>query len=119
MFDKQKFTKERFSPIKGLFFLAVATLFFFVVGNLVMFLWNAILPHAIEAKPINFWQAIGLFLLFRILFGGLRYSFFGGKSGRRRSHRKKWKEKWINMDPEERAQFKQKWKDYCDRKNQK
>ena len=90
---------------KFMFFAAMAIVFVFAVGNIVMFLWNWILPDAIGASEITFWKAIGLFVLTRILFGGF-------KSGSRRGHRygRKWKEKWRNMSEEERADFKQNWK---------
>ena len=57
-------------PVKGLFFLALAALFLFVLGQVIMFLWNNILAEVTGVKTLNFWQAIGLFVLARILFGG-------------------------------------------------
>lgn len=48
--------------------------FALVMGYLVMWLWNAILPDVLGVRSINYWQAIGILALSRILFGG-----FGGK----------------------------------------
>lgn len=80
----------------------------FIVGGvlivvlclLVMTLWNAILPAITGVKTIDFWQAAGLLLLCRILFGGLgiRPEMFG--KARRRMH-----ERWMQMTPEERDEF--------------
>ena len=95
----------RFGIAKFIFFAAMAVLFVFAVGNIVMYLWNWILPDAIGANEITFWKAIGLFVLTRILFGG-----FKSGRGRRRRHARKWKEKWMSLSEEERAEFKEKFK---------
>ncbi|GJM33264.1 MAG: hypothetical protein DHS20C18_22650 [Saprospiraceae bacterium] len=80
-------------------------------GYIVMFLWNAILPEVVGAQPLSFWQAVGLLILSRILFGSFRYGPRGGYGGGPR--RKYWKEKWMDMSEEERAEFKSKWKERC------
>jgi len=92
---------------KGIFFAALTIVFVFAVGNIVMYLWNWILPDAIGAKEITFWKAVGLFVLTRILFGGFKSR---GRNSRRRK-RGRWKEKWMNMSSEERSEFKQNWKE--------
>ena len=46
-------------------------LFIFVGGEVVMHLWNWLLPPLFGLKTLGFWQALGLLLLCRILFGGL------------------------------------------------
>jgi len=96
----------RFGFAKAIFFAAMAIVFVFAVGYIVMYLWNWILPDAIGANEITFWKAIGLFVLTRILFGG----FKSGRSGHRRRKGREWKEKWMNLSEEERSEFKQKWK---------
>src|SRR5947209_6252570 len=53
--------------------------------GIVMLLWNSILPAVLHAGMITFWQAAGLLLLARILFGGMkgrRYRMAGGCQGR-------------------------------------
>jgi Ca2+/H+ antiporter, TMEM165/GDT1 family len=89
-------------------------LFIFAVivplGFIIMALWNNILAVVIPVTVINFWQALGLFLLSRILFGG-----FPGKPGwaghsRRRHEMEEMRAKWFNLSPEEKMQFKQGWK---------
>jgi Ca2+/H+ antiporter, TMEM165/GDT1 family len=82
-----------------------------VFGLVVMSLWNAILPVVLGVKVITFWQALGILLLSKILFGG-----FGG--GRHRGWRNKgrWiemKDKFAGMTPEEREKFKAEWKNKC------
>lgn len=81
---------------------------------IVMLLWNAILPSVLHVTVIDFWQAMGILVLSKILFGGFR----GGGGGFRGSmHNKaKWKamqEKMAAMTPEEREQFKSEWRSRC------
>jgi hypothetical protein len=74
----------------------------------VMLLWNALIPDIFGLAVINFWQALGLLVLSRILFG----NGFGGKMGHGRHHRfggefekNAIREKWMKMTPEERKEF--------------
>ena len=112
MFKNNNSNKHIPRPIKGLFFLAMLALFFFVLGNVIMYLWNEILAEATGVKTLNFWEAIGLFILIRILFGGFR---FGPRHGGWQRSRKHWRGKWMNMSDEERAEFKSKWKKRCNK----
>jgi Ca2+/H+ antiporter, TMEM165/GDT1 family len=91
-------------PMIIFFGLVFLTAFTFIV----MLLWNAILPDVLNAKPINFWQSLGLLALAKILFGG-----FGGWGHKKRYWRERMQEKWQHMTPEEREKFKQEWKDRC------
>jgi hypothetical protein len=77
-------------------------------GWLVMALWNAVLVEALGTKPLGYWQALGLLLLCRILFGnwGPRRMGPPGAPGAMR-------EKWGSMSPEQRARFKEHWKARC------
>lgn len=114
MFDK-RFKRKKFHPIKILFFVGMFALFVAAVGAVVMFLWNAIIPDVTGWKPLTYWQALGLLILFKILFGGL------GKGGRphwrdKHKRKKEWKQKWMNMSSEEKAEMKEKWKSYCNRR---
>jgi hypothetical protein len=82
--------------------LVIGVVLVAVLGLLVMSLWNALLPAIIGVKSIGFWQALGLLVLCRILFGGLgfRPGMFGMGRERRRMH-----ERWMQMTPEQREQF--------------
>lgn len=73
-----------------------------VLSLLVMSLWNALLPVVFGVKSIGFWQALGMLVLCRILFGGLglRPGMFGMARDHRRMH-----ERWMQMTPEQREQF--------------
>ena len=72
------------------------------LGFVVMSLWNALLPGIVAVRAISFWQALGLLVLSRILFGGFRPYRGGGPHWRRRMM-----ERWEQMTPEERDKFKQ------------
>src|ERR1700752_3348636 len=48
-------------------------LFIFVGGEVVMHLWNWLLPPLFGWRTLGFWQALGLLAPCRILFGGLRH----------------------------------------------
>jgi hypothetical protein len=80
--------------------VVVAALALGVVGFVVMSLWNWLAPAAFGGHLIGFWQAIGLFVLARVLVGGLRRGGSGGGHWRRRTA-----ERWAAMSDEERARF--------------
>lgn len=77
-----------FAPIA----IVGAALFVFIGGEIVKLLWNGLLPPLFGFPQVTFWQALGLLVLCRILFGGL--GRHGG--GPRMTDR---------MTPEERERF--------------
>ena len=76
-------------------------LFILIGGELVMHLWNWLLPPLFGWRQINFWQAFGLLALCRILFGGV------GVRGRHRYDGRRMAGRWEKMTPEEREKFRQ------------
>jgi hypothetical protein len=38
-----------------------------------MSLWNCLLPEILGVKSITFWQAMGILILSKILFGGFHF----------------------------------------------
>ncbi|MGO8857385.1 MAG: hypothetical protein ACLQO1_16995 [Steroidobacteraceae bacterium] len=93
---------KRFWIFRGLKMLIFAALAIIVLGYVVMALWNAVLPAVTGLHTITFVQAIGLLVLSRILFGGLR-----GR-GRRSWHwRARMQARWQKMTPEERERFRE------------
>jgi hypothetical protein len=77
-------------------------IFTWIGGEVVMLLWNWLAPALFGLRQVTFWQALGLLALCRILFGGLGLS--GGASGR---SRRRMRERWEHMTPEERERFRQ------------
>lgn len=79
-----------------------------LIGWVVMLLWNNVLAAVTSVKIITYWQALGLLLLSKILFGGLNK--WGGKH---KAWSNEMKEKWHHMSAEEKEQFKQEWRSKC------
>jgi hypothetical protein len=77
-----------------------------LAGFAVMLLWNALLPDILFVNTITFWQALGIFLLCKILFG-----FGRGGGGGRGWMRHRMEEKFKHMTPEQKEAFKQKMRD--------
>ena len=70
-------------------------------GELVKWLWNALLPGLFSFPRIGFWQALGLLALCRILFGGLGVRTRAGSGWRDRMEARQ----FLSMTPEERERF--------------
>ncbi|WP_299161450.1 hypothetical protein [uncultured Tenacibaculum sp.] len=98
-FFTHKFRKK--SPIEiigiiifgALFITGLAILFGFVI----MWLWNWLMPEIFGLTTLTYWQAVGLFILLRILIGGC------GGSGSKKSNKK--------CDKDNKTDF-SKWKHY-------
>lgn len=97
--------------IKGIIFIPIAIAAgVFVFGSVVMLLWNALLPSVFGIGTITFWQALGILVLSKILFGG----FAGGHHNRRfHGNRHELREKWMHMNDEEREKMRQEMKEKC------
>lgn len=78
----------------------------FIGGEIVMLLWNWLLPPLFGLPQITFWQALGLLALCRILFGGS-----GGHGSVRSKMRRRMKERCDDMTPEERVRFRQRMRE--------
>src|ERR1700739_1128361 len=101
-------------------------LFGWLFGEVVMHLWNWLLPPlfgwdpvtfweglGVRAPllgwhPITFWQGLGLLVLCRILFGG-----WGGGGGRDRSRSRRRREEWERLAPEGREKLRHDWRSRC------
>ena len=92
--------------LRALGFGVLALLVVAVVSATVMLLWNWLLPSIAGWRPIGFWEALGLLALARILFGSFR-----GRGGWHWRHRMR--ERWAQMTPEQREQFREAMHDRC------
>jgi hypothetical protein len=77
-------------------------LFGWLFGELVMHLWNWLMPMLFGLRQITFWQSLGLLVLCRILVGGLGGGGSSGSRGRRRAA-----QRWECMTPEEHDRFRE------------
>lgn len=85
---------------KAVKILVVVIVAAIVFGFVTMNLWNWLMPAIFGMKLITFWQALGLVLLSKILFGG-----FHRHGGGRRGWKRHMEERFANMSPEEREKF--------------
>jgi hypothetical protein len=81
-------------------------LFIFIGGEIVLHLWNWLLPALFRWPLITFWQALGLLALCRILFGGL-----GIRGGPGSGFRRRMVDRWEQLTPEEREKFRQRYQE--------
>ena len=96
---------DNFWHRKGLKMAALVALYISVFGTVVMALWNWLMPLLFNLPMINFSQALGLFLLSRILTGGFKVMGMTSTN----ANKENWEEKrqmydrWDNLTPEERG----------------
>ncbi len=98
--------------------LAILALALFIAlgGEIVMQLWNRLLPPLFGWHQITFWQGLGILILCRILFGG-----FGGHGSTRSNFRRRMSDRMADrmadrfehMTPEERERFRQRVRERC------
>lgn len=90
---------------KHLVFVPICfALFALICGGLTMLLWNWLMPGIFSLPEINFWQAVGLLVLCKILFGGIGGGHHG-HHGHCHGDKNKLRERWENMTPEERQRI--------------
>lgn len=70
-----------------------------ILGFAVYLLWNHVLVQVTGVQNVSYWQALGLFVLAKILFGG----WPGVRGWRERIMAKR----WASMDPEQREHFRE------------
>jgi Ca2+/H+ antiporter, TMEM165/GDT1 family len=75
----------------------------------IMSLWNWLMPALFGLHRIGFWQALGLLLLSKILFGGFR----GGR-GPHMHWKARMAQRWEKMTPEEREKFREGMRGRCE-----
>jgi len=81
---------KNFNSKKRFIFIPLLVIaFLFLVGFLVMFLWNQTLPAIFGLTTITLWQAMGLFFLCKLLFGFGKGPKRGGSP---------WRKQHINKD---------------------
>jgi hypothetical protein len=94
--------------LKGLKIAAFAVVLVAVLGFVVMSLWNSLMPALFGWHVIHFWQAVGILLLSKILFGGFR-----GGPGHHMHFRRRMMERWEHMTPEEREKVRHGMRGRC------
>jgi len=77
--------------------LAAAALFALVFGFVLMYLWNWLMPGLFGLKAITYWQAFGILILAKLLFGSFGKHSPGHKDVHSRVDQK-W-HKWMGLPP--------------------
>lgn len=109
--------KQRRAKFFSLFIFAL--LAFALASLAVQLLWNWIIAPTFSIVSLGYWQAMGLLVFCRLLFG--RFSF--GRHTPHRAHYKyprneQYRQKIMNMTDEERQQFKSEWKKRCEKRTE-
>jgi hypothetical protein len=101
---------KKFGFLMPIGLLAIPAIF----STVVMLLWNWLMPALFGLAPVGFWQALGILILCRILFG----SFGGGHGLMKHVHHRgehHFRDKWQKMTPEQRKEFFDKRKEYINK----
>jgi hypothetical protein len=98
--------KRAFWIARGVKILVIFIVVLGIVSFVVMSLWNWLVPSLFGGPVLDYWQALGLLVLTKLLFGGLRPH-----------HRGRWghswhdsRARWEQMTPEERERFRSRFR---------
>jgi len=95
----------KFRLLIPLFILGIVAL----VALAVYGLWNGVLTDVLPVKAITYWQAVGILILSKILFGGFPgrgRGHFGPPGRRMMKH-------WESLSPEQREKLREKMRHRC------
>lgn len=94
----------------------------FLLGWVVMWLWNWLVPELFAGPVITYWQAWGLLILSKLLFsswskGGGHHHHGpgpGGWKGKQNGYwKKRWERKLAGMTPEQREVYIKRMRERC------
>jgi hypothetical protein len=104
-FLKHKMRGKSPWKIAGLIIFGISAILGFAIlfGFVIMLLWNWLMPEIFGLATITYWQAVGIFILFKVLLGG-----FG--SGRHRRYKSYKHSKYYDRKKSKKDFFK--WKHY-------
>jgi hypothetical protein len=95
--------------------IVLGALFFGVIGFTTMNLWNWLVPSIFGLPRLCFCQALGLFILCRILLGGFGFPRASYWQHKKEDWKDKMHDKWQNMSQEERDEWRNKLDKFCDK----
>lgn len=101
----------------GIAIIGLAILF----GFIIMWLWNWLMPEIFGLTTLTYWQAVGIFILFKILLGGCGGGSNKGKERSKHSKSSCKKDpksdfyKWKHYDRFWKEEGDQAYKEYVDR----
>jgi hypothetical protein len=105
---------ENFLLKKGLKMASLVALYIMFFGTFVMALWNWLMPTLFNLPMITFSQALGLFVLGRILTGGFKVVGMSSLNDNKENWtQKQMFDKFDNMTSEEREKWRDEWREKC------
>jgi hypothetical protein len=88
------------------FLIPLAVIGFVALFTWVVYaLWNGVLIEVVGVKAITYWQALGLLVLAKILFGGFPHR--GGHCGGGRWRGRMMSKHWESLSPEQREKMRE------------
>ena len=102
-------TSKQIGKSLGLGVLMVVA--FLALVYIFMYIWNRTIPAVFGLKEIDYWQALGLLVISRIMIGG--FGFRWANAGKQKFWRERVKMKMQHMSPDERDEFKRKLSQKC------
>ncbi|MDC6366284.1 MULTISPECIES: hypothetical protein [Flavobacteriaceae] len=95
------------------FMMVVLGIGLFLLANYVLMrLWNWLMPDIFGLTTINYWQALGIFIIAKLLFG---FGFGGDDKKSKSKHKKNWKSSHkcssLRRDFDEWKHYDQFWKE--------
>lgn len=119
-FFKHKIRSKSPGEIIGMVILGIIAITGLAIlfGFIIMWLWNWLMPEIFGLTTLNYWQAVGVFILFKILLGGCN---FGNDSSSKKSKReckdgsKSDFSKWKHYDKFWKEEGNQAYEAYIDR----
>lgn len=98
--------------VKVIAMIILAVAFFLLANYVLMRLWNWLMPDLFGLTTITYWQALGIFVIAKLLFG---FGGGGGKKGGGPSHKRKFNASnrcgSMRRDFEEWKHYDQFWKE--------
>jgi hypothetical protein len=105
---KHKFRSKSPLEIAGIVIFGIIAIIGFAAlfGFVIMWLWNALMPEIFGLPVLSYWQAVGILILAKLMFGGFGS---GSKSSSNKSH--KWDKKDKKKDFSKWALYDKFWKE--------
>ena len=101
--------RGKYRALKAVRVAVMIAVFLAVIGFVVMQLWNWLVPAVFAGPVVSYWQALGLLVLARLLCGGFRPHGHGHGPFGHSWHDSR--ERWKQMTPEEREQFRSRFRE--------
>lgn len=99
-------------------FVVLGLLFITFIGFATMTLWNWLVPTLFSGPVISFWQALGLLLLGKLIFGWHNHGGGPWAMKARQRWRQRMMEHMENMTPEEKEQMRNRFRRCMERRRE-